>query len=88
MSVALSSVMNKYNQPGNADPGLEGPDYVALVIEWDEPVVVEELDDAVTLETKPVRPEMPTLLSPFTKGLAAIGALAFAIWGIHRLRAA
>ena len=88
MSVALTSTMNKYNSPSHVDPGLEGPDYVALVIEWDEPVVVEELDDAVTLETKPVRPAVPNLMTPFTKGLAALGALVFALWGIHRLRAA
>jgi hypothetical protein len=88
MSVAHTQVMNKYNQPSHVDPGLEGPDYVALVIEWDEPVILEELEDAVTLETRPIRPPMPSLLAPVAKGIAAIGAVVFALWGIHRLRAA
>lgn len=80
--------MNKFNQPSYVDPGLEGPDYVALVIEWDEPVVLEELEDAPTLETRAVRPPMPDLLAPLAKAAAAIGAVVFALWGIHRLRAA
>ncbi|HEY5935754.1 MAG TPA: hypothetical protein VIU61_13995, partial [Kofleriaceae bacterium] len=76
------------NQPSYVDPGLEGPDYVALVIEWDEPIVLEELDNAVTIETKAVRPPVPDLFAPLAKGAAAIGAVVFALWGIHRLRAA
>jgi len=78
-------VMNKYNHPGHVDPGLEGPDYVALVIEWDEPVMLDALDDAVTLETTAVRPPLPSLLAPI---VATMGAVVFALWGIHRLRAA
>jgi hypothetical protein len=81
-------VMNKYNQSSYVDPGLEGPDYVALVIEWDEPIVHAELDDAVTLETAAVHAPMPDLFAPLVKGIAAFGAVVFALWGIHRLRAA
>ena len=67
------------------DPGLEGPDYVTLVIEWDEG------SDAATL----VSAQQPTgpsgMLRSRTRKIAAVvGALAaivFATWGMRHLRA-
>jgi hypothetical protein len=61
-------------------PGLEGPDYVALVIEWEDDA------DAATI----VRPREPGRV-PIGRRLAAIAgalaALGFATWGLRRLRA-
>lgn len=60
-------------------PGLEGPDYVTLVIEWDED------SGAATLESA----EEPV---PSSKGrtiatvVGALAAIAFATWGIRHLR--
>ena len=64
-----------------------GPDYLALVIEWDD----EPLGDRDTIETLPLtRPELPTRGSRVLRGLAislgALGALAVAGWGVHKLR--
>jgi hypothetical protein len=64
-------------------PGLEGPDYVALVIEWND-------DDAATL----VFPEpaleaaRPSTTRTIVAVLGALGALALAAWGLRRLRTA
>jgi len=80
--------MNKFNPPSFRDPGLEGPDYVALVIEWDEPVMSDRLEDEVTIETKPVHVPMRNPLTPFVKSIGAIAALGFAVWGLRRLSAA
>jgi hypothetical protein len=58
-------------------PGLDGPDYVALVIEWED-------DDAATL----VRAKEPSH-APIGRTIAAIAgaliALGVATWGLHRL---
>lgn len=60
-------------------PGLDGPDYVALVIEWDDA-------DAATL----VRAKEPSI--PIGRNIAVIAgaliAIGFATWGLHRLRTA
>ena len=68
------------SQPPQDTPGLEGPDYLALVIEWD--------DDVPTL----VRPTAPDrALSTghqIITVLSALVALVFATWGIRRLRLA
>jgi hypothetical protein len=61
-------------------PAETGPDYVALVIEW---------DDAETDVTQVVeRPH--AVASPGLKkvmiGAGALGALLLARWGVHRLR--
>jgi hypothetical protein len=61
-------------------PGLEGPDYVTLVIEWDEDPGAAALESA----------EEP---GPSSKGrtiatlLGALAAIAFATWGLRHLRA-
>jgi hypothetical protein len=66
------------------DPGLEGPDYVTLVIEWNDD------DDTATL----VRAEAPdrALTSgarhPIVAILGALSALALLIWSIRHLRTA
>ena len=66
------------------DPGLEGPDYVALVIEWDE-----DDENATTLVSD--RSELAHhagTIRTIAAVLGAIGALMLAAWGIRRLRSA
>lgn len=71
------------------DPGVDGPDYVALVIEWDEmaealergPIEEIAASDEVTTPIRRPRP-MPWI----AVALGALGALALARWGIHRYR--
>ena len=62
-------------------PGLEGPDYVALVIEWDD-------DDATAVRAQA---PAPSAIAPSARKIAtivsALGAIALATWGIRRLRA-
>jgi hypothetical protein len=64
---------------------LDGPDYVALVIEWNDE------DDAVTLPNREIVPEPARRIStPRTIAavVGALGALVLAAWGLRRLRAA
>ena len=63
----------QYDEPGEA-----GPDYVALVIEWDD----AENNVTQTLE----RPAARSLLNKLALGAGALGALLFAGWGVHRFR--
>jgi hypothetical protein len=63
------------------DPGLEGPDYVMLVIEWDEDA---DTGTFASVE-EPVRP--PSNGRTLATVLAAMAAIAFAMWGIRHLRA-
>lgn len=66
-------------------PGLEGPDYVTLVIEWDE-----DSDAATIVSTKQ---RSATLNRPAGTGrtiatvVGALAAVALATWGIRHLRA-
>lgn len=64
------------------NPALAGPDYVALVIEWD--------DDAQTqVSAAPTATRFPRALFQVAGTvLGALGAIALGAWGIHRLRAA
>jgi hypothetical protein len=77
--------------------GLEGPDYVALVIEWNDE------DSATTLTTRDitleiaseialedaVEPERPASRArTIAAVLGALSALVLAAWGFRRLRAA
>lgn len=55
-----------------------GPDYLALVIEWD--------DETPTLLREPKHRTPHALLQVASAALAGLGALALAAWGIHRLR--
>ena len=61
-------------------PGLEGSDYMTLVIEWNED------SDAGTLvnATEPSRPSSMTRTIATVVG--ALAAIAFATWGIRHLR--
>jgi hypothetical protein len=60
---------------------IEGPDYLALVIEWDE----DEVTAIVTAEPPPAAPSPARRIATVAGALAA---LALATWGLHRLRAA
>jgi len=70
----------------------EGPDYVALVIEWDD--LADELEDE--LENQIAAPEetsapaapvaSPMRTSRLVKIAGAVGALALAVWGLRMLR--
>ena len=65
-------------------PGLEGPDYVTLVIEWDED------SDAATLVSaeEPSRRSSPASMKrTIATVVGALAAIAFATWGIRHLRA-
>ena len=65
-------------------PGLEGPDYVTLVIEWDEG------SDAATLVSaqEPIGPSMGhSTVRTIATVVGALAAIAFATWGIRHLRA-
>jgi hypothetical protein len=66
------------------DPGLEGPDYVTLVIEWDEGSDVATLVSAQdALGSSTTRWKARTIATV----VGALAALVFATWGIRRLRA-
>lgn len=67
------------------DPAIDGPDYVALVIEWDDIEDledVEDLGDTVTMVREPVRSTGRPLAFAV---LGALGVLVLATWGVHRL---
>lgn len=57
-----------------------GPDYVALVIEWDEVEDITQVVDRSELEPA------PHVLKKVMIGAGALGALLLARWGVHRLR--
>ena len=62
-------------------PQETGPDYVALVIEWDD----SEADITQVVDRHPVAsPD----LKKVAIGAGALAALLLARWGVHRLRAA
>jgi hypothetical protein len=77
--VALPADMQP-SYPSEQAPGLEGPDYVALVIEWNDD---EEDAPSVPEPTYP-RGTLRTIAAV----VGALGALLFAAWGIRRLRSA
>ena len=65
-------------------PGETGPDYVALVIEWDEIADTLEVEQREEIDRRAVS---PSLLKKVAIGAGALGALLLARWGVHRLRA-
>ncbi|MDQ3367450.1 MAG: hypothetical protein M3680_18670 [Myxococcota bacterium] len=85
-------MQNPRNRP-DEDPSLDGPDYVALVIEWDE--IADDLEDEITQRTPtpgsflpaagPARTPAPSF-APIGKVLGALGVLLLARWGVRRLR--
>ena len=62
------------------DPGLEGPDYVTLVIEWDEGV------DAATFVSAEEPDRAPSTGRTLATVVGALAAIALATWGMRRLR--
>ena len=59
---------------------LDGPDYVAVVVEWSDAD-----DDAITMtHARPFRPE-PPLVGTLVTVLGALGAIALTTWGLRRL---
>jgi hypothetical protein len=63
------------------DPGLDGPDYVTLVIEWND---AGEITAVSAIEPDPGT--SATLGRKIFTVLGALVALAFATWGLRRLR--
>jgi hypothetical protein len=66
-------------------PGLDGPDYLALVIEWND----EDAPDALVsgeLTQEPTR--RSGTIRTIAAVLGALGAVMLAAWGIRRLRSA
>jgi hypothetical protein len=62
-----------------------GPDYVALVIEWED---VADVDVAPVAQREQAARDLvkPDLFKKIALGAGALGALLVARWGIHRLR--
>jgi hypothetical protein len=69
--------------PSEQVPGLEGPDYVALVIEWNDE---DEDSDALGSRSEPSYPR--GTVRTIAAVVGALGALLLAAWGIRRLRSA
>lgn len=67
--------------PSEQVPGLEGPDYVALVIEWND----EDDEDTAQI---PGRAYPRSTIRTIAAVVGALGALILAAWGIRRLRSA
>ncbi len=61
-------------------PGLEGPDYVTLLIEWND-------DDNATTVVRDREPKMSSDLGrKIATAMGALVAIALASWGIRHLR--
>jgi hypothetical protein len=69
--------MNSSEMPEES-PGLEGPDYVALVIEWDD-------YDADTM-VRAREPARTPLIRRIATVAGALVAIVVATWGLRRLR--
>jgi hypothetical protein len=69
--------------PSEQAPGLEGPDYVALVIEWND-----EDEDAGALGSPSGSTYPRGTIRTIAAVVGALGALILAAWGIRRLRSA
>jgi hypothetical protein len=69
------------------NPGLDGPDYVALVIEWDE--LADDLEQKFRFEPSSLIAEAQPAGLPRTVKIAAgaIGAIALAWVIVRRIRA-
>jgi len=72
-------------------PAETGPDYVALVIEWDDLAedvtqVTPRMGVAEMLKARLQQLDVRSLVKKISIGAGALGALLFARWGIHRLR--
>lgn len=69
--------------PSEEVPVLEGPDYLALVIEWNG-----EEDDLATRVTSPEPAHPSSTIRTIAAIVGALSALILAAWGIRRLRSA
>ncbi|MEO7730205.1 MAG: hypothetical protein ABIY55_04475 [Kofleriaceae bacterium] len=59
---------------------LDGPDYVAVVVEWSDAD-----DDAVTMtHARPFRPD-PSMIGTLVTVVGALSAIALTTWGLRRL---
>jgi hypothetical protein len=67
-------------------PGLEGPDYLALIIEWDDDD--EDIDAAIRRELAQEPTRRTSTIRTIAAVVGALGAVFLAAWGIRRLRAA
>jgi len=86
MFVAPFQIMDKYNDMFDEDPGLEGPDYVALIIDWD--ATADSIEDELSETTQPIRTRQMWRTASMVAGVAgALGVLALAGWGVKRLMA-
>ena len=79
--------MEKHELLFDDEPGLDGPDYVALVIEWDE--LADQIENEIAAETTPpiARPKMRVGRLVATAA-GVIGVIGFAAWKIRRRLAA
>lgn len=68
------------------DPALDGPDYLALIIEWDD----DNADPTALLIEEQAReaPRRKVTFRTIAAVLGALGTVMFATWAIRRLRAA
>jgi hypothetical protein len=62
---------------------LEAPDYVALVIEWNDDNAWDDDQTTLVSESNRTRGTDHTIATL----VGALGAFAFATWGLYRLRA-
>jgi len=70
---------------GEDVPGLEGPDYLALVIEWNDE---DAPDERVSGELAQEPTRRTSTIRTIAAVLGALGAVMLAAWGIRRLRSA
>lgn len=73
---------NQQEWPHGDSPAESGPDYVALVIEWDD---VDVDNDITQVVERPVVTPSPDLKKAMI-GAGALGALLIARWGVNRFR--
>lgn len=66
-------------------PGLEGPDYVALVIEWGDDEEAVTSVSARALDSS--APSAMMMKRKIATVVGALSAIALATWGLRRLRA-
>jgi hypothetical protein len=74
--------------PSERAPDLEGPDYVALVIEWDDDEDVTFVSAVESLDSgEPERTQIRPIVRTVASIVGLLGVLALASWGLHRLTA-
>ena len=74
--------MQSFNA-SEAPPGIDGPDYLALIIEWDD----KDADTLVGSEP-PASTRRTSTIRTIAAVVGALGAVVLAAWAIHRVRAA